>query len=416
MAIPSRDRSLDLILPIAASESEKALRLFDWLEQHSGGTPTLAILPAEASPQTLAAASQIVDDFVLWPFRSNELHERLARALGESGTPVEIVRDRLNRELGLSSLIGTDPGFLRTVEAIPRVAASEGAVLITGETGTGKELCARAIHHSSRRRNFPFVPVDCAAFPEQLLENEIFGHARGAFTDARSDQKGLVALAEGGTLFLDEVDALSLSGQAKLLRFLEDRIYKPLGAERFARADVRVVAATNRDLERQVAEDRFRSDLFFRLNVFRLRMAPLRERSGDIVLLAQHFVDRLSADLGHKGKVLSPPALRRLTQHDWPGNVRELHNEIQRAFAFAEGSQILPTHLSVPAAVSPPAECPIGFREARARAISEFERAYLSEILEKHHGNITRAAREAGKERRAFGRLAKKHRIQRLDA
>src|SRR5262245_6803944 len=181
-------------------------------------------------------------------------------------------------------------------------------------------------------------------------------------------------MAEGGTLFLDEVDALSLSGQAKLLRFLEDRIYRPLGAERFARADVRVVAATNRDLERQVAEDRFRADLFFRLNVFRLRMAPLRERSGDIVLLAQHFVDRLSADLGRKRKVLSPAALRRLTQHRWPGNVRELHNEIQRAFTFTEGSQILPSHLSVPVGVSTPVERPVGFREARARAINDFER------------------------------------------
>jgi DNA-binding NtrC family response regulator len=236
LVISARDTpSVDLVLPILACDSEKAIRFLGWLEEHHPQAPMLAVVPIEAPSEILAAVSDVVDDFVLWPFRRCELNQRLLRILRERRN-LEVVRSRLNRELGMTSFVGAAPNFLRTIETIPRVATSEGTVLITGETGTGKELCARAVHHLSPRRNFPFVPVDCAGFPEQLLENELFGHARGAFTDARSDQKGLAALAEGGTLFLDEIDALSLPSQAKLLRFLEDRVYKPLGAERFARA------------------------------------------------------------------------------------------------------------------------------------------------------------------------------------
>jgi len=409
LTLSARDASsVDLILPVVAREPERASRLFDWLGEQRPRAPTLAILPVEASSEILAAASGAVDDFVLWPFRRSELNERLLRALREKRN-LESVRSRLNQELGLTSLVGADPAFLRTIAMIPRVAASEGTVMITGETGTGKELCARAIHHLSPRRHFPFVPVDCAGFPEQLLENELFGHARGAFTDARSEQKGLAALAEGGTLFLDEIDALSPSSQAKLLRFLEDHIYKPLGADRFACANVRVVAATNRDLEKETREDRFRSDLFFRLSVFRLRMLPLRERREDVPILARHFVETLAENRGRGSKVLSPAAVRCLTLHDWPGNVRELRNEIQRALALADGPQILPSDLCLPTTAAAPKEGPIGFREARSQAISRFEKDYLTRILDKHHGNITRAAREAGKDRRALGRLVKKH-------
>jgi DNA-binding NtrC family response regulator len=253
--------------------------------------------------------------------------------------------------------------------------------------------------------------MDCAAFPEQLMENELFGHARGAFTDARGDQKGLAALAEGGTLFLDEIDALSLPGQAKLLRFVEDRVYKPLGAERFGRANVRVLAATNRNLEKCVEEKLFRADLFFRLNAFRLRMAPLRERPGDIALLAQHFLEKLSADSGRERRVLSAAALRRLSLHDWPGNVRELFNEIQRVVAFAEKTQILSSQICLPVPSYSNDKGTVSFRESRAQAIGAFERHFVEEALQRNRGNITRAAHEVGKDRRAFGRLVKKHHV-----
>lgn len=413
LAISPHESSIDLIIPVVSREAEKAVRLFEWLDDHRFRTPTLAILPDETSREVLAAASEVVDDFILWPFRKSELDQRMGRILGPKSEDLESVRSRLNKEMALMSLVGTDPGFLRMIEKIPQVAATDGTVLITGETGTGKELCARAIHHLSRRRNFPFVPVDCAAFPEHLLENELFGHARGAFTDARGNQKGLAVLAEGGTLFLDEIDALSLPGQAKLLRFLEDRVYKPLGSERFARANVRVVAATNQDLEACIKERRFRADLFFRLDVFRLRMTSLRDRPGDIAALARHFLEKFSTGAGREQRTLSTAALRRLTLHDWPGNVRELLNVIQRAVAFAEGEQILPSHISVPGPVSPEPSVTVHFRDARARAIQDFEKGYIREILGKHQGNITRAAREAGKDRRVFGRLVKKHQIPR---
>jgi DNA-binding NtrC family response regulator len=403
--------SPDLVVPVAAREPEQAARLFAWLARQCAGIPTLVVLPPDSPPETLSAASDAVDDFVLWPIRRPELSQRLARLLGRR-RELEAVRARLNEELAVSSLVGADPGFRRTIEVLPRVAASDGAVLITGETGTGKELVARAIHHLSRRRSFPFVPIDCAGFPEQLLENELFGHARGAFTDARTEQKGLAALAEGGTLFLDEIDALSPASQAKLLRFLEDHVYRPLGAERFSRADVRVLAATNQDLERQVGEGRFRRDLFFRLGVFQLRLPPLRDRREDVPLLAQHFVEALSAGGARTTKVLSSSALRRLAAHDWPGNVRELRNEMQRALAMTDGPLILAADLRLPAAAVEGAANEEGtpsFRQARSLALTRFEHDYLVKILERHDGNITRAAREAGKDRRALGRLVKKH-------
>jgi DNA-binding NtrC family response regulator len=409
---PAGDRSVDLLVPVAPADPDSCRPFFTWLERQRSFTPVLAVLPAEASDGLLNATSEAVDDFVLWPTRKEELQQRITRIIGPR-QDLESVRERLIGEIGLTSLVGADASFVRTIERIPRMALSDGTVLITGETGTGKELCARAVHHLSRRRSFPFVPVDCGGFPEQLMENELFGHVRGAFTDARGEQKGLAALAQGGTLFLDEIDALSLAGQAKLLRFLEDRTFKPLGAERFTRVDVRMVAATNHDLEASVEAGRFRPDLFFRLNVFRLRLPPLRERPGDIALLADHFLESMARESGTEQKALSPGALRRLTLHRWPGNVRELHNVVQRAVAFTDGSQILPSHisLSLGTVTSDPVTAGVKFREARAQAIQDFERLYIQELLHKHHGNITRAAREGGQDRRAFGRLVKKHQV-----
>jgi DNA-binding NtrC family response regulator len=254
------------------------------------------------------------------------------------------------------------------------------------------------------------VPVDCAASPEHLLENELFGHERGAYTDARSRQKGLFALAEGGTLFLDEVDALSLAAQAKLLRVLEDHTYKPLGADHFVTANVRVIAASNRDLERCVAERTFRADLYYRLAVFQLHMAPLRERVEDIPMLARHFLERFCAEAAVEPRTFTPAALARLSRYWWPGNVRELLNVVQRGAAFA-GLRILPSDLPLPIPADEDDEDPgtmESFRSARARALAVFERGYVERLLRKYDGNVTRAAREAHQDRRAFGRLVKR--------
>lgn len=407
----------DLILPVVVPHSTEAVDFLRWLHDHPIRKPTLAVLSDEAEEDLLRSVAEAADDFILWPLHCLELRQRVTRILGPEVRAEALVHSKLVETIGLAKLVGRNAAFLRTIERIPIAARSGSPVFITGETGTGKELCARAIHHLSPRRSFPFIPVDCGALPDHLLENELFGHARGAFTDARSDQKGLVALAEGGTLFLDEVDSLSLSAQAKLLRFLQERTYKPLGADRFVHANVTVLAAVNQDPERLVAQQRLRADLFFRLNVLRLYLPPLRQRRDDIPLLARHFVDSVCAETGTGRKTLTPTAIRKLSQHDWPGNARELLNVIQRAVLFSEGSQILPGHVftSDPLHDAEPDETFGGFREARSQAVAAFEKLYVENVLRKHEGNVTRAAREAGKDRRAFGRLVKKYRIQRLD-
>ena len=405
----------DLVVPMAVPHAGPARSFFQWLSVHPVAKPTLAILPTDAEPSLLRIAAESVDDFIFWPIRQGEWIERVTRMLGPQRQDVPCVRSRLTEELGLAKLVGNDPGFLRSIEKIPVLARSGNPVLITGETGTGKELCARAIHHLSKRRNFPFIPIDCGAFPDHLFENELFGHARGAFTDAHGEQKGLVAMAEGGTLFLDEIDSLSTIAQAKLLRFLQERMYKPLGAEKLARADVSVISATNQNLEGLVEAKRFRSDLFFRLDVLRLHVPPLRDRRTDVEILARHFVSVLCQEAGVSRKTLTPATLRTLALADWPGNVRELFNVIQRAVLFSEGSQILPTDISPRSSHPPGRSVRGGFREARAQAIENFEKLYVEQVLRTCQGNVTRAAREAQKDRRAFGRLVKKYQIDRHD-
>jgi DNA-binding NtrC family response regulator len=259
----------------------------------------------------------------------------------------------------------------------------------------------------SRRRNHPFIPVDCGGIPDHLVENELFGHARGAYTDAYSEQRGLAAMAEGGTLFLDEVNSLSPGAQAKLLRFLQERQFKPLGSERYIHSDVKIIAASNRNLRQLVAENLFREDLYFRLDVLHIELCPLRERPRDIPLLAQHFLV-MYLPPGER-KFFSPSALRRLSAHAWPGNVRELLNVVQRGIVFAPGTQINGGDLVFGEQTQ--AVAGRGFRKARECAIQSFELEYVQELLQRHGGNITRAAREAGKERRAFGRLVKKYRL-----
>ena len=410
---PLPNISSDLIIASASDEPARALALLDWVRRHPMAAPTLAVLPAEADRELLRKVAGVADDFLLWPFRPNEFHERIERLLPPIAGEIEAVKARLGRELGLAQLVGEHPTFIRTVENVPPIAASDAPVLLSGETGTGKELFARAIHHLSSRQRQPFVPVDCAALPEHLAENELFGHVRGAYTDAHADQPGLASVAEGGTLFLDEVDSLSPATQAKLLRFLEEGAFRALGAVRFTQARARVIAATNRPLDADVREGKFRPDLFFRLNVLELRLPPLRERRADVGHLARHFLESRAGWPAARPKLLSPGALRVLEDYDWPGNVRELFNVLQRALVFSAGSHILPNHISLPGRIDSQLPSPASFRQRRLQAIEQFERAYLEDSLRKHRGNITRAARDAGQDRRAFGRLAKKYGVRR---
>jgi DNA-binding NtrC family response regulator len=408
-------RSTARVLIVNASPSDHdPAAIFSWIRDNFIQAPVLALLPQSADPALLQAVSEVADDFIIAPIRADELNLRVARIPGWRVAQSEEVRQKLALKMGLGNLVGQHASFLRATKEAQLFASSTAAVLITGETGTGKELFAHAIHSLSSRRGGPFIPVDCGGLPEHLAENELFGHSQGAFTDARKDQKGLAALAEGGTLFLDEVDALSLSNQAKLLRILQEGTYRPLGAERFTRANIRIVAATNRSLEEQVRQKQFRSDLFFRLNVLRMELPPLRERRGDVTLLARHFLENECAAAKSQGKNFSAAALRKLEGYQWPGNVRELFNTVQRAFVIAAGRHILPDHISLgdhQESLNQQSSSSDTFQAVKHRMIEQFERTYLEELLDRHQGNITQAAREAGKDRRALGRMVKKYRI-----
>lgn len=307
---------------------------------------------------------------------------------------------------------------------LQRYAGCDVQVLIEGETGTGKELAAREIHYASARRNHPFVPVNCGAIPDSLIENELFGHDRGAFTDARGAQPGLVDHARGGTLFLDEVDALSAKGQVTLLRFLQDNEYRPVGGGTLRISDARIIAATNADLDAQVAAGRFRRDLQYRLKALKLQLPPLRERDDDVQLLADHFLAAVASRVRGPLKHWSETAMHALVAHAWPGNVRELDNVTLRAYMCADGDLIgiadlvaaEPTFTDVlmmfDRDAPPSTQSGYGFIAAKACAIRTFERDYLTQLMQQACGNVSVAARLSGTERRQLGKLLRKHAIE----
>lgn len=315
-------------------------------------------------------------------------------------------------------MIGESPALLAVLRLIERIARNDAPVLVEGETGTGKELAARAIHYGGDRRNRPFVPVNCGAIPDSLIENELFGHRRGAYTDAKSEQAGVIAHAQHGTLFLDEIDALTPKAQVSLLRFLQDQHYRPLGESRSRAADVRIIAASNADVAALAQSGQFRLDLLFRLNVMHIVMPPLRVRHGDVALLASHFLAGCAARFGAGAKELHPATLAELERYPFPGNIRELENLICREYLLCDGESLMftvaPADGRTPEPTHSDRHVPdLNFRRAKDRAIAEFERRYLSDVLSAAYGNVTRAAGMVGKERRAFGRLLKKHDIDR---
>ena len=321
------------------------------------------------------------------------------------------------------TLIGTSRCFLQVKSRIPLLAKSKSTVLISGETGTGKELFARALHYSSERKGKPFVPVNCAALPDHLIENELFGHSKGAFTGALVEKHGLFHEADGGTLFLDEINSLNMAAQSKLLRVLQDQEFRPLGSTKSRAVDVKIVAATNTDLRYLVETRQFREDLFYRLNVLSVVLPPLRDRQADIPALATHFVKRAAEEFERGSMQLSPDAITKLVNYAWPGNIRELQGVLQRAVALAVGDVLRASDLDVsdqesagPATTMVPDIAVTeasGFQEMKTKVIDEFERAYLWQILSAHQGNISQAARVAKKERRAFQRLLHKHGLDR---
>jgi DNA-binding NtrC family response regulator len=311
------------------------------------------------------------------------------------------------------NLIGGSPAFRELLATVRQVADFDVTVSIFGETGTGKELVARSLHYLSHRADGPFIPVNCGSVPDTLLESELFGHKKGAFTDARTNRVGLVEQAQGGTLFLDEIEALSPKGQVTLLRFLQDMQYRRVGGGRLRTADVRIVVASNIELnELRHRQGEFRDDLYYRLNVLPIRIPPLRQRTEDIPLLANHFLQRFKLQFEQPHKRFSPEAMPWLMSRSWDGNGRELENAVQRGLLLATGEEIDPNHLEPEMFVgADDVNGKLSFNEAKLRAVNTFEHDYLTSLMAVSEGNVTRAASRAGKERRALGKLLKKHGI-----
>jgi two-component system response regulator GlrR len=307
----------------------------------------------------------------------------------------------------LDVLVGESRAFIAEVSKIPLIAKSEAYVLITGETGTGKELFARAIHDLSPRARNHYIPVNCGAIPTELAENELFGHERGAFTGAGSSLPGLVEAADRGTLFLDEVNSLSMPTQAKLLRFLQEKEYRPLGSNRTVKADVRVISAANVDVEEAVNEGKMRLDLYHRLNVMTIKLPPLRDRREDIPLLANHFLRKRKAGSDGIAEEFSRDAMRILMLYEWPGNVRELEHVIERAIVMCKQQCISGIEISHAIGKLPPRS----FRDVKRGTIEEFERGYIQGVLRFCGGNLTQAARVAQMDKTNLRRLVKKYLI-----
>ena len=336
-------------------------------------------------------------DYISKPFKQDEVLIALTKAEERESLRREnrALKEAIRKEQTVHGILGKSEAIRKVFSTISKVADYKTTVLIQGESGTGKELVARALHSGSSRKNKPFIPLNCGAIPETLLESELFGHKKGAFTDAHADKKGLFAEAHQGTLFLDEIGELPLSLQVKLLRVLQEGSVRPLGATRDQEVDVRVVAATVRDLRREVEEKRFRDDLFYRLNVLQINVPPLRDRRDDILLLVEHFIERNNGRLGTKIREVDLHTRKLLLNYPWPGNVRELENTIERAVVLAEGDMItvadLPERMRAPA---DPVAASLSTGELSIKKTGRFmEETLIRRALEKTGGNWTAASK-----------------------
>lgn len=350
----------------------------------SPGLPVVLMTAFGQIDRAVEAMREGAADYLPKPFEAERLLATVARYLRTAATP------------GATEMIAEDVASRGLVEVMLRVAVTDATVLLTGESGVGKEVYARFLHAQSQRREGPFVAVNCAAIPENLVEATLFGHEKGAFTGAVGSQPGRFELAKGGTLLLDEVSEIPLNIQAKLLRVLQEKVVERVGGRGPVALDVRVIAASNRDLGAWVREGRFREDLYYRLNVFPLEIPPLRQRRGDILPLARHFLSACAAVVGRTGFSLSPSAERELTHYDWPGNIRELGNVIQRAMILAPGAVIEPVHLMLPSRPASPPGVEVERVEAATGQIRDMEKVMILETLAKHGGSRKRTAEALG--------------------
>ncbi len=402
-----RQSEIDVVLTDIRLGAHNGIDLCHRLVELRPEVPVIVMTAYGSMDLAVAAIRAGAHDFVTKPFNVDALCFALERAVKHRRLGAEIKRLRARDSGGraIPEIVGDSPAAREMADLIERVAESDATVLITGESGTGKEVVARAIHQRSRRAGEPFCAINCAAVPAQLLESELFGHVRGAFTDARRDRQGLFAQAGKGSLFLDEIGEMAPEMQVKLLRALQDRKVRPIGADHEVPFHARILAATNIDLDRAVEEGRFRSDLYYRINVVHIAVPPLRSRPGDVLLLAHHFLRRSAERTGTPVVGLSRPAAQKLVDYDWPGNVRELENCIERAMALADRSEIgiddLPErirdHLGTRLVID-------GVSPDEMLSLAEVERRYIRHVLAACKGNKSQAARVLGLDRRTFYR------------
>jgi DNA-binding NtrC family response regulator len=408
------ERSFDVVV---VDNVMPQLSGLDLIREYVGTTPEgeraqILMMTAHATVESALEAMKLgALDYLQKPFEIDELLVVVGRALDHQRlrTEYRYLRNERDEQYDNYGIVGRSRVMEEIIRRAERVAETKSTVLITGETGTGKELVARAIHNRSAQRDMPLIKVNCAAIPESLLESELFGHVRGAFTGAATGKKGKFALADGGTIFLDEIGTMSPALQSKLLRVLQEREFEPLGAERTEKVDVRVIAATNRDVRQMVAEGRFQEDLFYRLNVIPIELPPLRERREDIPALVEHFVRKHAQRTGRRVERIDDGVMAALQQYDWPGNVRELENTIERAVVLSSGPVLTARAISVLGAVTPQSS---GLPSLKLRQNIEWvERETIRRALENSRGVKKDAAELMGISQRALSYYLAKYRI-----
>jgi len=402
------DSSSDFVFFVLSGElRHRRCQLLKSVLAAFGKTPVFLVTDDLEPDQMLNLLRLGVADFMMPPLRAPNVLPRVRRFL-ENSSCEDLATQNLKEKLGLGQFIGQSPAFMAEIKKIPLFARCDTNVFISGETGTGKEMCARALHYLSLRADKPFVPVNCGAIPAELVENELFGHTRGAYTGAADARSGLVNEADGGTLFLDEIDSLPQIAQVKLLQFLQDQQYRPLGSAKARMVNVRLIAASNAEIDEVLRSGKLRRDFYYRLKVLTLRLPALRHRAEDIALLAQHFLEEHATNHRRDVHGFTPAAMQKLAVYDWPGNIRELEHVIERAVVLAESTHLHSTDLSLEHDGAP---APTLFREAKAQVVAQFEKRFLTSLLTAYDGNISRAAQAAGKNRRALWELMRKHHL-----